>query len=225
MLRKEKKNMKKISKSVMIPLIIMIMISLLCLLKIESGGERLQLASFTLIIGIVAFFVTRKTNEDKDEGLNHKTILSSLKSKSMILWILMPMIMNVMSLLIAKFFVPEFVEHLTARTDFLAFNMIPVLIVELVIAALGEEIAWRAFFQKQMSKSLPSVPSLIVSSALFSICHFNQGSAIVVIYDLVFIFINAMIYGIIFKKTDNAFISTIAHFLANLFGTISIMFL
>ena len=78
MLRKEKKNMKKISKSVMIPLIIMIMISLLCLLKIEIGGERLQLASFTLIIGIVAFFVTRKTNEDKDEGLNHKTILSSL---------------------------------------------------------------------------------------------------------------------------------------------------
>lgn len=225
MLRKEKKNMKKISKSVMIPLIIMIMISLLCLLKIEIGGERLQLASFTLIIGIVAFFVTRKTNEDKDEGLNHKTILSSLKSKSMILWILMPMIMNVISLLIAKLFVPEFVEHLTARTDFLAFNMIPVLIVELVVAALGEEIAWRAFFQKQMSKSLPFVPSLIVSSALFSICHFNQGSAIVVIYDLVFIFINAMIYGIIFKKTDNAFISTIAHFLANLFGTISIMFL
>lgn len=225
MLRKEKKNMKKISKSVMISLIIMIMISLLCLLKIEIGGERLQLASFTLIIGIVAFFVTRKTNEDKDEGLNHKTILSSLKSKSMILWILMPMIMNVISLLIAKLFVPEFVEHLTARTDFLAFNMIPVLIVELVIAALGEEIAWRAFFQKQISKSLPFVPSLIVSSALFSICHFYQGSAIVVIYDLVFIFINAMIYGIIFKKTDNAFISTIAHFLANLFGTISIMFL
>lgn len=225
MLRKEKKNMKKISKSVMISLIIMIMISLLCLLKIEIGGERLQLASFTLIIGIVAFFVTRKTNEDKDEGLNHKTILSSLKSKSMILWILMPMIMNVISLLIAKLFVPEFVEHLTARTDFLAFNMIPVLIVELVIAALGEEIAWRAFFQKQISKSLPFVPSLIVSSALFSICHFNQGSAIVVIYDLVFIFINAMIYGFIFKKTDNAFISTIAHFLANLFGTISIMFL
>ncbi|MEE1055736.1 MAG: CPBP family intramembrane glutamic endopeptidase [Acutalibacteraceae bacterium] len=217
--------MKKISKSVMISLIIMIMISLLCLLKIEIGGERLQLASFTLIIGIVAFFVTRKTNEDKDEGLNHKTILSSLKSKSMILWILMPMIMNVISLLIAKLFVPEFVEHLTARTDFLAFNMIPVLIVELVIAALGEEIAWRAFFQKQISKSLPFVPSLIVSSALFSICHFYQGSAIVVIYDLVFIFINAMIYGIIFKKTDNAFISTIAHFLANLFGTISIMFL
>ena len=224
MLRKEN-NMKKISKSVMIPLIIMIMISLLCLLKIEVGGEKVQIASFTLIIGIVAFFVTRKTNDDKDEGLNHKTILSSLKNRNIIILIFMPIIMNVICLFIAKLFVPEFIEHLTARTDFLAFNMIPVLIIELIIAALGEEIAWRAFFQKQMSKIFPFVPSLIVSSVLFSICHFNQGSAIVVLYDLVFICINAIIYGTIFKKTDNAFISTIAHFLANLFATIAIIFL
>lgn len=217
--------MKKTHKSVMIPLIIMTIISLLCLFKIEIGGERLQLASFTLIIGIVAFFVTRKTNDDKSEGLNYKTIFALLKNKNIIILIFMPLIMNVMSLLIAKLFVPEFIEHLTARTDFLAFNMLPVLIVELVIAALGEEIAWRAFFQKQVSKIFPFVPSLIVSSALFSICHFNQGSAIVVTYDLVFICINAIIYGVIFKKTDNAFISTISHFIANLFGTVSIMFL
>lgn len=76
-----------------------------------------------------------------------------------------------------------------------------------------------------MSKILPFVPSLIISATLFSICHFNQGSAIAVIYDLLFIFINAIFYGIIFKKTDNVFVSTIAHFLANLFGTVSIMFL
>lgn len=217
--------MKKTSKTVMIPLLIMTMISLSCLLKIEVGGERLQLASFTLIIGIVAFFVTRKTNDNIDEGLDHKTILSLLKNKSIILLIFMPIIMNVICFVIAKLFLPEFIEHLKSRTGFLAFDMLPVLIVELIIAALGEEIAWRAFFQKQISKILPFVPSLIISSALFSICHFNEGSAIVVIYDLVFICINAMIYGVIFKKTDNAFISTIAHFLANLFGTIAIIFI
>ena len=223
-LRKEN-DMKKTSKFVMILLIIVATISLLCLFKIEIGGERLQLASFTLIIGIVAFFVTRKTNDDKNEGLNHKTILSFLKKRNIIILIFMPMLMNVISLFIAKLFVPDFIKHLTARTDFLEFNMIPVLIIELIIAALGEEIAWRAFFQKQLSKILPFVPSLIVSSALFSICHFNEGNSIVVIYDLLFVFINAIFYGIIFRKTDNAFISTIAHFLANLFGTIAIMFL
>lgn len=217
--------MKNHPKSVLIPLIIMAVVSLLCLFEIRIGGERLQLASLTLIVGIAAFFLTGKTNDTKDEGLNHKTILPFLKNKDTVILIFMPLVMNVICLLIAKFFVPEFIEHLTARTGFLAFNRIPVLIVELMIAALGEEIAWRAFFQKQVSKIFPFVPSLIVSSILFSICHFNQGSAIVVIYDLVFIFINAMIYGVIFRKTDNAFISTIAHFLANLFGTLSILFL
>lgn len=217
--------MNKKHKSVGIPLIIMTIISLLCLFNIEVGGERLQLASLTLIIGIVAFFVTRKTNDDRNEGLNHKTILPLLKDKNIVFLIFLPLLMNVISLFIAKRFVPAFIEHLTARTGFLAFNMIPVLIVELMIAALGEEIAWRAFYQKQMTKIFPFVPSLIVSSALFSLCHFHYGSALVVIYDLMFICINAMIYGVIFKKTDNAFISTIAHFLANLFGIVSIMFL
>lgn len=217
--------MKNINKSVMIPIILMILISIACLFKIKVGGERVEIASFTLIIGIVAFYITRKMNDDKNEGLNHKTILNSLKKVNIIVLILMPTIMNVICLLLAKLCVPEFVEHLTARTDFLSFNKVLILVVELIIAALGEEIAWRAFFQKQMSKILPFVPSLIISATLFSICHFNQGSAIVVIYDLLFIFINAIFYGIIFKKTDNVFVSTIAHFLANLFGTVSIMFL
>lgn len=216
--------MKKTSKLVMIPLILMTLFSVMSLIKIEVGGERLNIASLTIIIGIVAFFVTGKTNDDKDEGLNFKTILSLLKNKGTIILIFMPILMNFICKVIAKLFVPEFIEHLKERTGFLAFNMMPVLIVELIIAALGEEIAWRAFFQKQTSKIVPFLPSLIISSALFSICHFNQGNAIVVIYDLVFIFINAIIYGIIFKKTDNAFISTIAHFLANLFGVVSIMF-
>lgn len=216
--------MKKTSKLVMIPLILMTLFSVMSLIKIEVGGERLNIASLTIIIGIVAFFVTGKTNDDKDEGLNFKTILSLLKNKGTIILIFMPILMNFICKVIAKLFVPEFIEHLKERTGFLAFNMMPVLIVELIIAALGEEIAWRAFFQKQTSKIVPFLPSLIISSALFSICHFNQGNAIVVIYDLVFIFINAIFYGIIFKKTDNAFISTIAHLLANLFGVVSIMF-
>lgn len=217
--------MKKINKLVMIPLILMILFSVMSLVKIEVGGEKLNISPLTLIVGIVAFFVTGKTNDNKDEGLDFKTILSSLKNKSIIILIFMPTLMNFICDVIAKLFVPEFIEHLEARTGFLAFNMMPVLIVELLIAALGEEIAWRAFFQKQMSKIFPFVPSLIIASALFSICHFNQGSPIVVIYDLVFIFINAIFYGIIFRKTDNAFISAIAHFLANLFGVVSFMFL
>lgn len=217
--------MKKTSKLVVISIILMSIFSLTSLFEIEVGGEKIALASITLIIGIVAFFVTRKTNDDVNEGLNFKNMFSLLKDKTVIILVLMPAIMNVICFLIAKLFLPEFITHLKARTDFLSFRMILILLVQLIVFALGEEIAWRAFFQKQVSKMFPYVPSLIISAALFSLCHLNSGSIIVVIYDLLFVFINAIFYGIVFKRTDNACISTIAHFIANLFGTVAIMFL
>ncbi len=217
--------MKKTSKLVVISMILMSIFSLTSLFKIEVGGEKIGLASITLIIGIVVFFVTRKTNDDVNEGLNFKNIFSLLKDKKLIIFVLMPTIMNVICFLIAKLFLPEYITHLKERTDFLSFSTIIILVVQLIIFALGEEIAWRAFFQKQLSKMLPYVPSLIISAALFSLCHLNSGNIIVVIYDLLFIFINAIFYGIVFKRTDNACISTIAHFIANLFGTVAIMFL
>ncbi len=215
-------NLKRIA---VISIILMVILSLTGLFKINIGGETVNLAPITLIVGIAAFFVTRKTNKDINEGLNIKTLFNSLKDKKVILLVLMPVIMNAICFLIATIFVPEFITHLKSRTDFLALSQIPVLIIELMISALGEEIAWRAFFQKQVSKVLPFIPSLIISSALFSLCHYTEGSLIIVLYDLLFIFINAIFYGIVFKKTDNAYISTIAHFIANLFGTVAIMFL
>ncbi len=216
------KNLKRIT---VISIILMVILSLTSLFKINIGGETINLAPITLIVGIVSFFVTRKTNENINEGLNIKTIFRSLKDKKVILLVLMPVIMNAICFLIATIFVPEFIAHLKSRTGFLALSRIPILIIELMISALGEEIAWRAFFQKQVSKVLPFIPSLIISSALFSLCHYTKGNLIVVLYDLLFIFINAVFYGIVFKKTDNAYISTIAHFIANLFGTVTIMFL
>lgn len=50
------------------------------------------------------------------------------------------------------------------------------LLVQLIVFALGEEIAWRAFFQKQFSKMFPYVPSLIISEALFLLGHLNSRS-------------------------------------------------
>lgn len=217
--------MKKTSKLAFILIILMVIFSLTSLFEIKLGGETVKLASFTIIIGIVAFFVTRNTNENKNEGLDIKTTFKLLKDKKIIFLVFMPMIINIICFVVAKLFVPEFIEHLKFRVDFLELNKIPIMIIELIIAALGEEIAWRAFFQKQTSKLVPFLPSLIISSVLFAICHYTQGSMVVVLYDLLFIFINAIFYGIIFRKSDNAFVSTLAHFLANLLGSVAIMFL
>ena len=69
----------KPSKGVMVFLIVMTVLSFANLIRIEIKGDLLKLAGLTVIIGIVAFFVTRSTNGSKEEGLNIKTFFGAVK--------------------------------------------------------------------------------------------------------------------------------------------------
>ena len=70
--------MKKINKVVIIFLIVMGVLSLTNLLDIKVNGEVLKLSGISVIVGVVAYFTTKKTNETKAEGLDIKTILPFL---------------------------------------------------------------------------------------------------------------------------------------------------
>jgi membrane protease YdiL (CAAX protease family) len=61
---------------------------------------------------------------------------------------------------------------------------------------------------------------LLSSSLLFALGHFKAGNPVIVAYGLFFIFINSILYGVIFHKTKNAWVSGIAHFAANMFEVI-----
>ena len=205
-------NREKLTRIAMVLMIVFSFSGLLALF----GGNVANLTSITLLIGIVFYFVTRDA-EEKD-GMRLKAVPALLRDWKLDLLILMPLIMDIICFAVAKLAVPEFLEHLSRRIDFLSFGAIPLLIAELAIAALGEEIAWRGFFLNKLSKSLPFATALLITAGLFSICHFSTGSASVVLYDLLFIIINAVFYGIIYKKTNNILVCTLSHFLANLYG-------
>lgn len=177
-----------------------------------------SLSSITLLIGIVVYFITREP-EEKD-AMSLKTIPALLKNWKITLLVLVPIAADIVCYVLAKLFVPEFLEHLAERTAFLSFDKIILMIVELIIAALGEEIAWRGFFLNQLSKKISFFPSLLITSCLFALCHLSVGSVVVVVYDLTFIVINAVLYGLVYKKTNNIIISTISHFLSNLFSVL-----
>lgn len=219
--------MTKIKKIPLVAMSLMAIFSLASLFNLSLGEKNISLASLTLIIGIPMYFIACRT--EKTEGcsdlLDIKAIPHALKDKKVIFLLFMPIVMNVVCNIIAKLILPEFIQHLRMRTDFLTINNMPLLIIELLIAALGEEIAWRAFFQNQLTKAVPFASALIVSSVLFAICHCTQGEIVIVLYDLMFVFINALFYGMLFKKTNNAFVSALAHFMANLFGIVYILIL
>ena len=151
-------KMKKLS------LVAMAFMAFLSVFSIIVQQRLANLSSVTLIIGIIVFFITSKSEkaEGNGDGLDIKKVPGLLKDKTVWRLIMMPMLMNIICYIAADLFVPEYMEHLKGRTDFLALDRLPVLMLELVIAALGEEIAWRAFFQKQLSKKCTFVPALVI---------------------------------------------------------------
>lgn len=211
-------NIKKIS---LIAIILMTTLSF-------SNLLGLKIAGLAVVVGVVFFFVDKVSEKQPFEGggLDIGAIRKNFKDKSIWFWMALPIIMDAVAIGISKLLLPEYIDHVLARTEaFVSFDKVLILIIQLAFLALGEEIAWRAFFQKQLNKALPIIPTLLISSSLFAIGHFSQGNAVIVLYDVLFVFINSVLYGIIFHKTNNAWMSAISHFAANLFSIIVLVFL
>lgn len=210
-------NIKKVS---LVPIVAMAIISFISVFGINIGG-------LSVIIGVIFFFINKASEKQtfKDSGFDIGDIRTNLEDKTIWFWICLPLIVDIASITISRLFWPQYIEHVLARTEgFLSFNKIILLIFQLAVLAIGEEIAWRAFFQNQLSKTLPIIPALLITSALFALGHLAEGNIFIVIYDIFFIFINSILYGIIFHKSNNVWISAIAHFIANVFGIIILLF-
>lgn len=199
-------------------------------MAIVSSGTLLgiNIAGISIVIGIVFFFIIKALEKNSSDfnGLELKNIGKSLKDKTILIWLTLLLFMNVVSIFLATLILPDFIEHLYGRTDLVvSFDKIILLIFQLAILAIGEEIAWRAFFQNQLNKHLPIVPTIIVTSIIFAFGHITNGNIDIIVYDIFFIFINSVLYGVIFYKTNNAWISAISHYIANLFAVFVIPFM
>jgi membrane protease YdiL (CAAX protease family) len=202
-----------------LPLIVMIIMVILSFTNLFG----LNISPAIIPMGVVFFFINKAIEKQpmRDSGLDIKAIGTNLKDRKIWLWILLPIIMDAVCIVISKLFLPEYIEFETVRAgQFVAIELSLASVLQFFVFALGEEIAWRAFFQKQLSKALPIMPVLLFSSLLFSLGHFKQANPVVVAYGLFFIFINSILYGVVFHKTKNAWVSTISHFTANIFEVI-----
>lgn len=213
--------MKNIKRLPLIAMILMVIISF-------SNLLRFNIAGISVLIGVAFFFINKALEKQSFEGsgLDIRAIGTNLKYKEIWIWIMLPLIMDAVSIGLSKLFLPEYIGHVISRAGtFVSFDNIALSIVQMMVLALGEEIAWRAFFQNQLNKALSITPVLLISSVLFALGHLAEGSTIIVIYDIFFVFANSILYGIVFHKSKNAWISAISHFIANLFSVAVLVFL
>lgn len=202
-----------------IPLIIMTLLSVTIFFGLKIGN--VSVAGLGVFFGLIYFFFHKyktKTSQ-KESGLDLRSIKNNLGQISIWFLILLPILLDIIAISLSKRILPEYISHVISRIEgTLSLNKLIILIPQLLILALGEEIAWRALFQKLSVKYFTFIPGLLMTSALFALGHLSSGSFAVVAYDLFFVFVNSIVYGIIFYKTNNAYISTISHFLSNLFS-------
>lgn len=215
--------MKKcINKNVILTIIGLIAMVLITMTKIVPTTT---MAGYSVLIGIAFFFIVETTEKTPDEesGLRFKTFFKDMKKKGVLPLVFLPILSAIVTLLVGDFiFKGAFSTHVIGRTDsLLSFNKIPLLIFQVVIAAFGEEIAWRGFFVGKSMKFFPFWISALVSSVLFAAGHIAIGNFWLVFYDITTIFIDAIIYALIYKKSGNCFISTISHILCNTAGIVA----
>ncbi len=174
--------------------------------------------SLTVLFSILYLFIENKMNKGKmeDIGFIPKNILFDIKKYWWL--ILIPVVSCIVSASLSKFVLPEFYLHVLDIRPMLSFDNTFLQIPKLLILAFAEEIAFRGFFQTKLGNIIKPIWAIIITSLFFAIGNFPGGSISVFIYIAFFIFIDNIIYGVIYQKTKNIYTCTISHFLASFIG-------
>lgn len=223
----DKENKKAYNKKQRKGMILIIIgLITMMLLAVTKVVPTISIAGYSVLVGIAFFFIVEAIQKTPNEesGLRFKSFIRDIKKPMAILLVLLPILTAIMTLVIGDIvFNGDFSSHVIGRTSpMLSFGQLPLLIIQVVIAALGEEIAWRGFFLGKSMKIFPFWVCAIVSSILFAIGHIAVGNFGLVFYDVLTIFIDSIIYALIYKKTDNCLISTLSHILCNMTGIVLI---
>jgi len=184
-----------------------------------------QIAGLFNIIAIVYILIERrKTGRTwSDIGFKFKSIMTDVKNN--LLWIItVGVIAQFVTITIAKYFVPGFIEHVQARVPFMNISQIVPLLIMILFGTFAEEIVYRGFFQERISWFIKPSYAIVLVSIVFGMMHYSSGYMPIVVYDIGTIFIDSIIFGIIFNRTKNIFASWIGHILADLVGIVLLLF-
>ncbi|WP_214902645.1 type II CAAX endopeptidase family protein [Bacillus sp. ISL-55] len=175
------------------------------------------------IAPIVYFFVERKVRKRTLEEVGFDT--SQFKGKVMETWKLILFVgiaMQLIYLFSYKNFFPQVLEHVLGRIPLDFSDLNPLLFLSIALLAFGEEIVFRGLIQARLSKLMPVWVAILFTSLLFAAMHIATGEATIVMVDLMSVFIDSVLFGIIFAKTRSIYIATLAHILANTMALLSI---
>ena len=194
-------------------------VAIMILLTLTKVVPSSNIAGYSVFVGIAFFFLAEAAAKTPrfESGLRFHTIVEDLKKPGVIAWLLLPGVSGVATLVAGNLiFHGEFVAHEMGRAgSILSFDKTALLIGQVIIAAFGEEIAYRGFFLGKGMNLFPFWLCAVVSSVVFAAGHIAAGNTGVVLYDVACVFIDSLIFSMIYQKSGNCVISTLSHILGN----------
>ncbi len=188
---------------------------------VKAATSSVIAAAAIHIAGLACFFLIESIEKtpDSESGLSFKRFFSDLKKPGVMFLTLFMLVLSPAELLLSKaVFGSAYINHVLGRVNLPGLNQLPLLLLTQIIAVLGEEIEFRAFFVGKGMKLFSFWPAAIAGAVLFAAAHFAAGSPGIVAWDLGGIFIDAILFAILYRKTGNCLISFVPHFLNNIIG-------
>ena len=170
---------------------------------------------------LACFFIKKKKKKtpDSESGLSFKRFFSDLKKPGVLLLILFLLVLSPVEMLLSKaVFGSAYIDHVLGRVNVPGLDQLPLLLFNQIVSVLGEEIEFRAFFVGKGMKRFSFWPVAIAGAVIFAAAHYAAGPAGIVAWDLAGIFIDAILFAILYRRTGNCLISFIPHFLNNMIG-------
>lgn len=164
----------------------------------------------SLLLPLIYLFVERPVRGRSwaDLGIRWHGFLSGVRSNWW-LFLLTVVVLQAAGVGLAKVFWPSTLTHISGRIP--AFSDLPVLIPLILVLSLREELVFRGLFQERIGWFFGQVASVAGVSALFALTHIGPGAVAVVAVDLLFVFFDSLVYGAIFSRSHNVFVSWAAH--------------
>ena len=188
---------------------------------VKAATSSVIAAAAIHIAGLACFFIIEgiEKTPDSESGLSFKRFFSDLKKPGVLLLILFMLVLSQVEMLLSKaVFGSAYIDHVLGRVNVPGLDQLPLLLFSQIVSVLGEEIEFRAFFVGKGMKRFSFWPVAVAGAVLFAAAHYAAGPAGIVARDLAGIFIDAILFAILYRRTGNCLISFIPHFLNNMIG-------
>ena len=194
---------------------------MLIAVAVKAATSSVIAAAVIHIAGLAGFFIIEgiEKTPDAESGLSFKRFFSDLKKPGVIPLILFMLVLSPAEMLLSKaVFGRAYIDHVLGRISVPSLEQLPLLLFSQIVSVLGEEIEFRAFFVGKGMKRFPFWLVAVAGAVLFAAAHYAAGPAGIVAWDLGGIFIDAILFAILYRRTGNCLISFIPHFLNTMIG-------